>query len=165
MYLTARVRGSRLSDFGSGASGLFPGYLGMLNTSLVYMRWFVCCVRRFVWVSFALILFNQSAQAVRDQWFGRCYEATSLNSPEQRDLGPCQAFIVSSGYSRVIRGVELRGKRRVFGWSDADSDIFTVDGKPGKYEVERGRLPYRLYRYKFCIGDQISRHLTCFVPD
>lgn len=129
------------------------------------MRWVVCCIRRFVWVSFVLILFNQSAHAVRDQWLGRCYEAASLNSPEQKDLGPCLAFVVSSGYSRVIRGVELRSGLLVFGWSDADSDDFIVDGMPGRYEVESGVLPYRLYRYRFCIGSEKMTLMICFAPD
>lgn len=105
-----------------------------------------------------------SAYAFRDEWDGRCYEAVNINSEEQKDLGRCQAFVVSSGYSRVIRGIELRSGLRVFGWSDAASDTFIVNGKPGRYVVQSGKLPYRLYRYGFCIGSQGSSSMTCFVP-
>ena len=128
------------------------------------MHSFICLFKLSAWMSIAYAYCNQPAYAVRDEWHGRCYEAISLDSPETKDLGPCQAYVVSSGHSRVIRGVELRSGLHVFGWSDASSDIFMVDGKPGRYVVQSGKLPYRLYRYGFCISSQGSGSMTCFVP-
>ena len=102
MYLSASVSRSHLSNFRSGVlsrvvDDLIASLLPRMSTEFL-----ICLFKHSAWMAIAFAYFNQPAYAVRDEWHGRCYEAISLDSPETKDLGPCQAYVVSSGYSRVI---------------------------------------------------------------